>query len=348
MKHKQLFFGLLFSVGLINAQTDFRSGYILKLNKDTVFGEIDYRVDKLMGEVCRFKIKGSEVKYSPNDILEYRFIDSRYFVSKELKGKNVFLEILIKGQINIYYLRDSIGDHYFLEKDTSGIVEIPYEEGFRNANGSQYFYESKTHIGLFNYYMKDAPPDFKERIAIMGKPEHESLIKLAEDYHNKVCNDRACIIYEKKLQLFKLNIEIVGGLINYQNVDNIEKINYFQGGVLTHLWMPRVNENLYFKSGILLSTLNTANGKEVIYKVPIQIEYIYPKGVVRPVFAFGINLYNPYYHSYALTGGLNVEIDKSTYWGIYYGIDYNPNSYYSQLPKNFLSQSILAGLVIKL
>lgn len=159
MKIKRLLFlGLLFTAGLINAQTDFRAGYVIKENNDTLLGEIDYRGDLLMSEICRFRLndKGKEVEYSPNDIVAYRFNESKYFVSKEFNGKKIFLEFLIKGQINIYYLRDDSGDHYFLEKEGTKIIEIPYEEGIRYKDDVPYFYKSTKHIGLLNYYMQDA------------------------------------------------------------------------------------------------------------------------------------------------------------------------------------------------
>jgi len=348
MKHRLFILtGFLFIGRLLNAQTDFRPGYIVTLNNDTIVGSLDYRGDKTMGEVCRFKTADYEKTYTPTDILEYRFTGSKYFVSKELNGKKVFLEFLIQGQINIYYLRDVVGNHYYLEKNSSGIVEIPYEEGIEDVNNTSYFYETKTHLGILNYFMQDAP-GFQKEIAKMGKPEHNSLIKLAEDYHNQVCKDRACMIYEKKLELFKLNLEISGGLVNYQLVDNILEKTYFQGGIITHIWMPRVNENWYFRSGLQLSSVHTRDGNVMIYKIPLQLEYLYPTGNIRPVFAFGLNLYKPDYHTLALSGGLNIKLDKSSYWSIMYGIDFNPINSIQILPESVFSQTISTGIVFKL
>ncbi len=345
-----LFFGLLFTAGLINAQTDFRAGYFINLNSDTIFGEIDYRGDLIMGEICRFRInkKEKEIKYTPDDIVAYRFNDGKYFVSKELKGKKIFLEFLINGQINFYYLRDNEGDHYFLEKANSGIIEFPYEKGIKYKDDVPYFYESTKHIGILNYYMQDSPA-FQTRIANIGKPEHESLIKLAEDYHNTVCKDRACIIYERKLPPLKFNIEILGGLVNYQYANQITSKRIFQAGVLTHLWMPRVSEKMYLRTGIYYSDAKLVNnGKGAIYKIPIQFEYMYPKGNVRPVMALGINLYSPFYQTVALTSGLNFKLTKSVNLGIFYDIDFNPDEKLSLIPRSIFSQSISTGFIFQL
>lgn len=344
-----LLFGLIFSTRILIAQTDFRQGYIIKESGDTLYGQIDYRGDLLMGEVCRFRANDNsdEIKYSPTDIVAYRFNESKYFVSKEVNGAKVFMEFLFKGQINFYYLRNSTGDHYFLEKKNSQIVELPYQEGVKDVGDKIVYFETKKHIGILNYYLQDAP-NFQSRIAQTRKPEHRSLIKLAEDYHNKVCKDSTCIIYVKKTPWIKVNVEIVGGILKYQNPEFKNNTNSFQTGILTHIGMPRTSEKLYFRTGILHSTLKENKVNKAIFKIPIQLEYIYPKGIIRPIFAFGINMYSPAYHSVAFMGGANFRIDKTHYFSLNYDIDFNPNETFQLLPKSFLSQSILIGYIVTL
>ena len=62
MKLKTLIlFVLLLSTEILNAQTDFRLGYIIKTTGDTIAGQIDYRGDLVMSSVCRFKDSGGEI-----------------------------------------------------------------------------------------------------------------------------------------------------------------------------------------------------------------------------------------------------------------------------------------------
>lgn len=349
MKLKNLILlGLLLSIKVLNAQTDFRPGYILKISGDTLFGEIDYRGDLLMSSVCKFKDdENINKQYSPDDILAFRFINSKYYVSKEIDSKKVFLEYLIKGQVNIYYMRDDKGDHYYLDKEDVELTEIPYEEGIKYVDDKQVFFETTKHIGLLNYYMQDAP-EFQSRIQSLKKPEHKTLIKLAEDYHNAVCEGEECIIYEKKQPFLKVKLEGVAGVVNFENIDDIYDKYYFQGGIITHFWLPRTNEKLHFRTGVLYSTIETNTTNNSIYKIPIQFEYIYPKGIVRPKMAIGINLYSPYFLSVALMGGINIKLHKSVYFSINYDIDFNPNEKFPLLPQSLLSQSFLTGVLIKL
>ena len=71
----------LSSTGLVRAQSNFKPGYIIKNPGDTIYGQIDYRGDLIMGRTCKFKSDDNTVvKYFPGDIIAYRFIDGKYYI----------------------------------------------------------------------------------------------------------------------------------------------------------------------------------------------------------------------------------------------------------------------------
>ena len=74
---------LLTSIG-VWAQRDYRKGYIITNEQDTIFGWVDYRGDIRNAKVCSFKKSetGQATEYTPLDIVAYRYIDSKYYVSK--------------------------------------------------------------------------------------------------------------------------------------------------------------------------------------------------------------------------------------------------------------------------
>lgn len=338
-------FSLLVSTFLLSAQTDFRPGYIIKKSGDTIYGDIDYRGDILMSSVCKFKDANQNIiKYSPDDILGYRFIKDKYYVSREINSKKVFLEYLIKGKINIYYMRDDARDHYFIEKQNQKLLELPYEEGTRYIDNKEVFYESKQHIGLLIFYMKDAP-ELRSQIESIGEPNRENLIKLAEGYNNAICDEK-CIIYQKKLPSFKIYPEIITGTIKYYNVGGLNDKFYFHPGIIVHIWMPNSNEKLYFRTGVLLSQLELKDEKINYYKIPVQFEYIYPKGFLRPRIAYGINFYIPSsYQSVSLNFGANIKLTENFFLSTTSDIEFNPTLLI--VPKSILSYSINLGLFFK-
>lgn len=347
MKLKGLFLlGLLFSTVILNAQTDFRPGYIIKTSGDTIFGQIDYRGDLLMSGQCKFREKDNTIKdYSPTDISTFRFIDSKYYISREINGRIVFLEFLIKGKVNIYYMRDENGDHYYLDKDDIKLTEIPYEEGVKDIDDKKVFYESKKHIGLLNYYMEDVPK-LQSEIKGIRKPGHQNLIKIAEDYHNAVCDGEKCIIYEKSAPLIKILPELIGGVIKYFNVEDLDDKFYLHTGFIGHIWMPRSSEKMYFRTGVLFSQLDVDGDKSNFFKIPCQLEYIYPKGIVRPRIAYGLNFYIPSYRTVSFDIGANIKLSESFFLSATSDIEFNHTMMI--VPKSLLSYSLKLGLFLSI
>ena len=306
---------LILSAFTIQAQSDFRPGYVITLSGDTIFGQIDYRGDLTMGRICRFEFPDKTRKeYTPYDIQTYRFTDSKYYVSREIDGLRHFLEFLVKGEIDFYYLRDQDGDHYYAEKQNEPLSELPYKEKIREGEyGKKYLERSRIHTGLLYLYSDDAP-QLKEDINKIEKPNHRGLMQFAKKYHQAVCTDGSeCVIFERSVPLFKIKAEaMAGGYLFFNNAQKFIPIkNTYIAGANLYIWLPRVNENFYFKTGFsyspILANLKTNEYSEFVfenvvipntpkrsiskYRIPLQIEYVYPKGMFRPTLSVGVNLY---------------------------------------------------------
>ncbi|MCU4163777.1 hypothetical protein [Carboxylicivirga caseinilyticus] len=346
MKLKSLIlFGLLFSIGVLKAQTDYRQGFILTHTGDTIYGEIDYRSDLLMSSLCRFKDRENAIKeYSPDDITAYRFVDGKYYIVKEINNEKVFLEFLIKGEINMYYMRDKIGDHYYLDKVDVPLIELPYEEGTKYLNGEEVSFETTKHIGILKYYMQDAP-GFQSRINSIKRPEHKNLIKLAEDYHKAVCDGEQCIIYEKSTPLINILPEFIVGVSRYTNFDAFNDKLYMHTGLIGHIWMPSTSEKMYFRTGVLFSQLEYYGQKKNYYKIPCQIEYIYPQGIFRPRVSYGLNFYIPGYQSVSLDIGANIKLSETFFLSATADIEFDPSVII--VPNSMICHSFNLGLFVK-
>jgi hypothetical protein len=153
--------------------------------------------------------------------------------------------------------------------------------------------------------MQDAS-GLQPEIQKLKKPNHDNLISLAKDYHNAVCTDDKCIIYAKKLPSFKVGLEVAVGQM-FVNDYIFGKYNFPMAGILAHIWMPLVNENLFLKTGILLPVGQPRDSISSGFVIPFQIEYVYPHGIIRPKLAIGSNL--PYL-TFDITPGVNVKLTK--------------------------------------
>ena len=85
-----------------------------------------------------------------------------------------------------------------------------------------------------------------------------------------------------------------------------------------------------------------------IVKIPLMIEYIYPKGIFRPKFGYGITLASPYTVSTTAMAGFDMKISKHISWSANADFDFYPLGSIFFIPKNFLSVSVLTGISISL
>jgi hypothetical protein len=244
-----------------------------------------------MGRVCRFIAKdGTKSEFSPYDIVAYRFTDSKYFVSHDIEGQNYFLEYLINGKLSVYYLRNDAGDHYYVERETMPMTELPYTE-LKDfvENPESYNKKISRTIGVLTYFTEEAP-QLKPKIRTIKEPTHQNLIRIAKEYHTTICKDEECIVYEKNLPLIKVQLEPAFGFTQFFKSEmNVSVKNWFTYGLQAHFWLPRTNENLYFKTGVF--ALNSGKETSSYLKFPLQIEYVYPKGIIRPAIAAGTVFY---------------------------------------------------------
>ena len=83
---KQIF-SILFFVLLVShsfSQSNYKDGYIITLDQDTITGLVDFRTDQTNARLCRFKRTehAAEEIYHPGEIAGYRFIrEGKYYVT---------------------------------------------------------------------------------------------------------------------------------------------------------------------------------------------------------------------------------------------------------------------------
>lgn len=325
---------LILTFGSLSAQTEFRPGYVIKSEGDTLFGELNYRDYIKMSKVCIFRQnkKAKNISFYPADIQAYRFIDGKYFVTKSINGEKVFLEYLIKGKLNMYHYRDSRTDHFYFEKDSVPLTELPYEDVMKKDSfGDLIPIKNNKYVGILNYYLKDAP-GIQPKIENIKLLERNNLIMLAEYYHNAVCDGEKCIVYEKKIPTFKLNLELAGGVFlgalrrfNSQNFwvaygeRGYSKNSNMSGEIIARIFMPNISENVYLRTGICYSELNGYdnfylwNFKSATLYFPFQFEYVYSIGFLQPKLAIGIDYFTSRYSSdQSLSTKLPYHIDPYT------------------------------------
>ncbi len=173
-----LFVFSLISILKLKAKSDLRNGYVVKNNNDTIYGMIDYSLNRTNDKRCTFKkeIDSESQIFNPSEIKCFRFLNSKYYVSKVVKIEgivnNAFVEFLINGKVNLYYLKRI--DQYYLEKDDQ-LYELKNTIEVISKNGFMYEQQKKEYVGMMTYLLQDANiQNYINKASL----DHKSLIKV--------------------------------------------------------------------------------------------------------------------------------------------------------------------------
>ncbi|MEJ1241729.1 hypothetical protein WBG78_26530 [Chryseolinea sp. T2] len=244
------------------AQTDFRKGFIITLEKDTVSGQIDFHDGGRAFSTCLFrKADGGESRsYAPADIAGYGFIDGRRFESKTVTINSAvetgFLEILVGGKVTLYKYREA----FFADKDLTDIRQLRDERQTRIVNGETFVRNSNEYIGTLTYFMSDCPEINKN--VERTKFHQRSLAKIVEVY-NKCKSGTTSTVYNSKKPWAKAIFGIIGG-VDFSSPtidgewmlfgDKVEALRSAKSpliGISLDASSPRISERFFFTSSFL-------------------------------------------------------------------------------------------------
>lgn len=229
---KTLILKLVFltSIFCCAAQDKWEPGFIISIKGDTLHGFLENNDIRANIQFCNFRksLEESPRQYGPQDVRGYRFSEGKFFItihvgSDEFEGP-VFMEYLIKGQANIYRY---LNDRFFIET-VDGMQELKNTEKDVEHKGDKYVQLKKEYVLILNYFMRDA--NMRDQIQSV-RYNSKSLVNLAKRYHENVCNDEECIVYEKSFSRLKFRYRATGGLsFGKFNFGRISETNFSSGG----------------------------------------------------------------------------------------------------------------------
>lgn len=141
------------------------------------------------------------------------------------------------------------GDHYLIEKVNSKPYELTNGLDTIVINNMTYGKRTHKYIGLLEASFADCwdiQPALND-----AKLEHKSLIDLTVKYHNYVCKDQKCIIYQKVVPRFRLKYAPLASLsisrLGFRDNElylplNFNNTYYLSVGFLLDVSHARINE----------------------------------------------------------------------------------------------------------
>ena len=329
-KGSLLLFALLCLIANDLLSQDFQPGYIITNSNDTIYGFVNNRSFIENSRTCEFKKDNNSeiIHYRPFEINAYRFNDGKFYVSKEVKidstKQKVFLEYLIKGKANFYYMRIPMGDYYFLQKENdTTIFVLKSDEVYLRYDGTnnkwvfseektiQKTFQSNIYIGTMKYIFRDAPQLYGK--IEKTKLDNKSLIALGQDYQKMVCQDENCIVYEKKTAS-KFALGITGQFNSkkyiwkeFPNSPMHADWGINTWGLVSTIQMPLLNEKLYLRPSLLFNNLNySLESEETHFKLseksitlPVLVKYDFCSFLKNKLkLYFGLGLEAQYIYSF--------------------------------------------------
>lgn len=246
---------LLISNLTLFSQSKYKPGFIISNYSDTIYGLINDFGEVRNAKKCYFKEKDSvNVKvYNPDELLSYRIIDGRYYKSEKIEidsvSHQVFLECLLNGIYDLYYTNYLGKERYYIGNEEGRILELSNEFVPVRVGDKVYAKYTNLYIGTLRAFFADRPELF-ERVdrTSLG---HKSLINITREYHELVCKDQECIIYEKSSMPVKFRVGLVTG-VHLMNLTYKEEEENYSGslgnnyfiGLIARLEAPRRNDRL--------------------------------------------------------------------------------------------------------
>lgn len=255
---------LLCVITFCKGQTDFRTGYIVTHQKDTVKGLVDYRQGVAQFRSCDFQpvLNGDVTNYQPNEITGYGFVNDKYYASREIEDRGerkiAFLEVIVRGIATLYRFEDS----YLVEKNAEGLHLLKNVSKEVYAQGKRVILHSNDHVKTFNLLFFDC---VALRPKLKGfRLSERVLTALVEEYNT--CKGQPGVTYKAEKNWIKGNVALSGGLafadISGEDADpfdddlaEYEAITTPVFGVGFDISSPRINERISFHADILYQKL---------------------------------------------------------------------------------------------
>ncbi|MCP2042802.1 outer membrane beta-barrel protein [Pontibacter sp. HSC-36F09] len=260
-----LYFGVLLSVPAA-AQSDYKPGYVVLPQGDTLQGQVSYRTDAL-GKSIGFRRDGQSTtaSYTANDLTGYGFPGDRNYRTRTLDhadtlaAEHVFMEELVRGPISLFIYKNT----FFVEKnDNPDKLHKLYitKETYVNTSGVTAQRDINHHVRTLNILMQDcfAMLSKVERVKLAEK----TLVNLVRDYNSCIGGVDEQIIFKESKKWFAIRPGFVAAIshtsLNFSAADE----RYL------HLDHAEFNTNTYPTFGMAL----LINSPRISEKASILVE----------------------------------------------------------------------------
>ena len=305
------------------AQSDFRNGYIINQQNDTILGKVDYRQDSKRYQQCRFKKEDQVTEYSPLQIKGYGFLNDEAYSSTIIDGS--FVEILVKGKLNLYRQ----GPKFYVQKEGEKPQVLERKVETIIKDNKTYQRESDAWKGVMIYLTSDCLKNATNLLANMHVTERD-LTQIVIKYNK--CQGTNLTVYKEDKPWTKL---IIGAAIGAtytaaKTTYHMDMYSYMKDrytsidptvGLVLDFSSPRIMEKLSLQPEVYFTkssytgsvVLNTIASTEyhdtqidlTTISIPVSLKYSLPKREYSGYLQGGFNF------DYHIKAATNLHTEKA-------------------------------------
>lgn len=229
----------LLSADLV-AQADFRPGFLVMTNGDSVRGFVGYTNSFFHERECRYRSEkdGETQVFLPANLRSYGFNGTRRFISKELpidgQSTRVFAQLLEAGRISLLLHRDI----FWIEKDSLYRLSPPKRKQIQTDDGPK-MQKDNQFIGILNFLFADCPINIKR-----ARYEVKSLTELASAYN--ACKGQREVVQTEDRRWTNINTQAFVG-VQYSTLGSSDASSVSPvAGLGLEVSSPRIYDKVYF------------------------------------------------------------------------------------------------------
>lgn len=281
---------------------EWKTGYIITNNNDTIYGLLAYRNGVSDWETCIYKKTESDAVqiFTPSQIKEYSYSEGLRYESIELNVKSkkdlYFAECLLKGKMSLYYLiinnEDPFKSYYSVDSETKRIINIPVIDTETN-------YLTKTRIKnrlktIFNFN-----PELNKEID-NHMLNRDNLTYLFKKYNDITCSDNVCVTYNEPRRSKKMYLTPFTGFVTtFSKLEEDERSKTSISlspiiGLKLQINTSKISDRAFFNCGIQGSSFTSKLGdgqiiKSNIVSLTFDGEYRDMQHPLKPTFECGLS-----------------------------------------------------------
>lgn len=235
----------LLTIGISFAQNNFKNGYIITLENDTIHGQIKNGLNSKRFKSLLFHNGSIEKEFFPEQILGFGFENGKHFTTQIIA--NQFVEALVAGKISLYKSEFK----FHITKD-SLVFDLESEKEYVYIDGRRGVKDDNKWRGILASLISDCLQNPNEIVSKLFLSD-QSLTKLVLNYNN--CSQERFFEYKPNLPWKKLEIGATIG-VSMSNIRIINKVYYFNYlaeayssidptmGIVFDFYSPKLSEKL--------------------------------------------------------------------------------------------------------